>query len=119
MRSRTQARRRFGRPSKGITAAARATRTSSRPSSKRRDRQTNPPRPPNQILLRLKKLLKDRDGEVAERNAREVAWGARWLAERKVREVAWRVRRLAERNVREAVWGARWLAKAVERDPEG
>jgi hypothetical protein len=50
----------------------------------------------------MKKLLNHRDGEVAERNVREVSWGARWLAEMNVREAAWGARWLVKRNVREA-----------------
>ena len=33
----------------------------------------------NQIFLRLKTLLHDRDGQLAERDFREAAQGARWL----------------------------------------
>lgn len=35
----------------------------------------------NQIFLRLKTLLHDRDGELAERDVNEAAQGARWLGE--------------------------------------
>jgi hypothetical protein len=51
----------------------------------------------------MKKLMHNRDGELAERNLRGASWDGRWLA---------------ERNVREAAWDARWLAVVV-RDPEG
>ena len=35
----------------------------------------------NQIFLRLKNLLHDREGQLAERDFREAAQGARWLRE--------------------------------------
>lgn len=61
----------------------------------------------NQIFLRLKTLLHDRDGELAERDVNEAAQGARWLGEI--------VERYSD-NLEEAYKDALTASKLSERD---